>query len=271
MPTPEEIYVNGVKRHFRHYFAAWPPNESYQLGDIGVLDGNLFVRIKNLASPDIGIGFETRGPESPAMIDLVSDAGVSLVFKGAGEANQLALPNIPQAEVGIGVEFSKEGAFILKAPSASTISVSDIEKLGRDILGAYIEGRWNLRWVVVVRVVQASTATILVSRSSRSKLELLVSGDVNAGPIDLVNANLAFSVRAQSGDLFQSIGAKNVTPIFQVARIRKSLWGTTEVEIAAKSQGRRLLPTDLLTPQGAQSDTSLQFDLLLDEGLHDLK
>src|SRR5258706_3769177 len=110
METPEEIYVNGIKKQFRHFFAAWPPNEVLTLGDVGLLDGNIFVRIKNVQAPDLNISFETLQHTNPSMIDLMSDSGVSITLKAAGEVNQALLPNVPKGEAGMSIKFSKQGA-----------------------------------------------------------------------------------------------------------------------------------------------------------------
>ena len=32
MAKPEELYVNGLKKRFRNYFAAWLPDEKLKLG-----------------------------------------------------------------------------------------------------------------------------------------------------------------------------------------------------------------------------------------------
>jgi hypothetical protein len=264
MGTPEEIYVNGIKKHYRHFFAAWPPDEALALGDVGLLDNNLFIRIKNIQAPELNISFVTREPTSRGMLDLMSDSGVSVAVKAAGESSHTLLPNVPEAEAGMSIQFTKQGAFILKAPITSVSSVEDIDLLGKNILDAYLQGRWNIRWAVVVRAVLAPKSTIIVSRSAESKLELLVKGNLSSGTIDLGNGQLSFSVRSQTGDLFQSIGATNTTPLFQLARIRKSLLGIPEIDIVTKSPSRRLLPTDLVTPANARGDSSLGFDLITD-------
>jgi hypothetical protein len=265
METPEELYVNGMKRRFRNYFAAWPPNESFKLGDVGVLDGNIFIRIKSLEAADINIGFTERPDPDPSSMDVISESGVSLVVKAAGEVNKIALPNIPKGEAGLGIEFTGSGAFILKAPATYMPSIEDIDKLGKEIIEAFRRGRWNINWVVIVRIVKAPTASIIVSRSSRSKIELSATGDLGSGPVDLGNANLTFNLRSLSGDIFQTIGATNLTPLFQLARIKKRFFKGEELEILKRS--RRIVPTDLVAPATSQDDSTLSFDMIDDSDL----
>ena len=263
MTTPETLYVDGIKKRFSNYFAAWLPNEPYRLGDLGILNGNIFIRTNNVQDPSIGFTFTERADPDPSPIDVVSESGVALMFKAAGEVNTL-LPNVPQGEAGIGIEFSAQGAFILKAPETYQPSIENIDKLRQDVFDAYVRGRWDKRWAVIVRLVKAPHATIIVSKSSQAKLEFIAKGDFSSGPINLGNANLTFELRAQKGDLFQSVGATNVTPLFQLARIKRRFFGQTEVEILNKFQSKGLLPIDLLTPESAKNDTALEFELITD-------
>lgn len=263
MTTPEELYVNGIKKHFHHFFAAWPPNEPRQLGDIGTLVGNIFVQIKDLESLNKNLIFKIRDNRNPTPIDLVSETGVTLVFKAMGELNQTLLPNVSQAEAGLSIEFKRKGGFILQAPITYMSSVQDIEHLGHQITQLYRQGQaWNPRWMVVVRLMSAPRASIVVSRSANSKLELSVSGNISTSTINLGNADLAFSVRSQSGDLFQSIGAQDVTPLFQLAGLKKRFWADPELEVMGKRRG--LLPTDLITPENVMDDPSFEFGMISD-------
>lgn len=39
MPTSAELYVRGIRKETKLYFAAWLPNEVLKLGDVGFLEG----------------------------------------------------------------------------------------------------------------------------------------------------------------------------------------------------------------------------------------
>lgn len=262
MATPEELYVNGIKKHFRNYFATWLPDEKLKLGDLGILNNNIFIRTNNILDSSLGFQFTVREDLDPSPIDVVSESGVSIVVKAAGEVSQF-MPNIPVADAGVAIEFASQGAFILKSPGVYQPSIENIEKLKADVLDAYRHGCWDKKWAVVVRLVKAPKATVIVSKSSRSKVEFTAQGDLSTGLIDLGNSNLTFAMRAQSGDLFQMIDASNSTPLFQLARLKKPFLRDPKVEILSKGQ-KNLSPLDLVTPESALTDAALDFDLITD-------
>jgi hypothetical protein len=230
--TPADLYVNGIKEKLHNYFAAWLPNQVLQLGDVGVLDGNFFVRISSLKEMDID--FAIRDDPDPSPIDYVSEKGVSVTFKAAGETNA-SLPSIPAANAGVGVEFSTQGAFVVNAEKSYEPSIENIAKLQKQVLKAFQKGRWNRNWAVIVKLVRTPVATILVSNSSVSKLELAVEGDISSGTIALGSGSLSFGVKSQKGDVLKIVGAKNITPFFQLVRIKRRLFGGTHVEVASRN------------------------------------
>lgn len=262
MATPEELYVDGIKKRFRNYFAAWLPDEKLKLGDVGILNGNIFIRTSNILDSSLGFQFIEREDLDPSPIDVVSESGVSMVVKAAGEVSRF-MPNIPAADAGVAIEFASQGAFILKSPAVYQPSIENIEKLKADVLDAYLHSRWDKNWAVVVRLVKAPKATVIVSKSSRSKIEFTAQGDFTTGPIDLGNLNLSFAMRAQSGDLFQMIGATNLTPLFQLARLKKPFLRDPKVEILRKGQ-KKSSPIDLVTPENALTNPALDFNLITD-------
>ncbi len=220
MASPAEIYVNGIRKKIKTYYAAWLPNEELLLGDVGVISDNFFTRVTSLKK--LGIDFEERKDLDPTSIDLVSDSGVGISFKVAGEVSSMA-PNIPQGEAGVAVEFTENGAFVFNAPVSYLPSIEDLEHLEEQIREAYKEGRWDSKWRVIVRLLLTPTVTILVSQSSKSKIELAAQGNINGGSFELGDAKIALTAYHQSGDVLKILTAKNKTPMFQVAGLSVSV------------------------------------------------
>jgi hypothetical protein len=256
--SPAELYVNGIKKKLCLYHAAWLPNTKLRLGDVGVLKDNFFQPVCNLK--DMNIAFQELPDNSPSNLDIVSDQGVSITFKAAGQTNS-SVPNVPTAEAGVAVEFGSQGAFLIQASDVFQPSIADIAKLEVDVLNAYKQGTWTLEWAVIVRLVCTSNAMILVSQSSSAKLEMSASGNIPTGGIKLADANIKLTVLHQSGDLVRVDPAVSVTPLFQLARIHRR-WpiGGTSVRLEKALSGTMAK----LTPDLARSDPRVAQSLSLD-------
>jgi hypothetical protein len=268
MSTPADLYINGIKKKLKNYHAAWLPNEKLKLGDVGVLKNALFTRVTSLA--DLGISFAERPDKDSTPIDYVSESGVAIFLKAAGEVNT-SIPNVPQGKAGVGVEFSQEGAFILKAPDSYEPSIENIVKLEQDVRQAFQEGRWRTKWAVIVRLVQTPVATIMVSNSSNAKVEFAVEGDASVSGIDLGNAGLNFELKVQKGDVLRFERAQNLTPIFQLAQLQRRWLGLRSPAFSIRRMQTGMQAIDAVTPAEAKADpevaNSLYLDVVRDEDI----
>jgi hypothetical protein len=215
MPSPAQVYVNGIRKKTEIYYAAWLPDANLTLGDVGTLyKRTLFRRKTNLN--DLGIKFGIISNQAQMSFDLQSDKGIELSTKAAGGVNSKT-PNIPQAKAGIAVDFSAKGAFVIKAPQTSESTIKDIASLENQVLDLYNKGKWKAEWVVIDTLVTAPNAAILISRSSQGKIELSVDAPLTAGTsVQLGDANLTFNISFSSGDIINMSDAKNITPFFQL-------------------------------------------------------
>lgn len=263
MNTPAELYVNGIKKKLKNYWAAWLPNNRFHLGDVGVLDGKFFTKVSSLES--LGVRFDVEDDRDPSPIDYVSETGVSIFFKLAGEVNT-NLQNIPEATAGIAIEFSSQGGFVVQASETYEPSIKDIVSLQNQIIPAFKDGLWDKSWTVIVRIVEAPVGTFLISNSSESKVELSAEGDLSSGLAELGKSGAKLSVRSQKGDVLKILGAQNVSPFFQLARIKKKFIGLPI--LSTKSYTDINEPLNLISPQIARDNTeisdSLYLDLVLD-------
>jgi hypothetical protein len=243
MTTPSELYINGVRKQFKNYYAAWLPDTNFELGDVGKLKGNLFTKETSLKN--LGITFKKRrGPDSTGLIEYVSESGVTRVFKAAGQTNS-KLPGIPDIEAGIGIEFSEEGAFIVEAQDTYDFTIEDLIQLEEDIRRAFIENRWEPDFVVITRLLSATFATILISNTSKSSIEFSAGGDIPIKGISLGNVNNNLITRSQTGQMLKIVGAKKVTPFFQLAQLKPKKWLFNSPILNAATS--HLLPSSLIT------------------------
>lgn len=264
--TAAKFYAKQTfKQLNKVYRPTWMPNEPVRIGDLGVLQNGVFRRLASFQEKfGDGEAVAIRPDPDPSPFDVTYSKSTKIVFKAAGET-KADLPNIPQAKAGFGVEFSKAGAFTVRAAASYEPSVEDILDLQERVRRLYAAGRWNASWVVVVKLVSCPAATILISKSSSTKLEFSVSGDVPAGGVVLGSAELSFQLEASSNAALNLVDARNVTPFVQLMTLGQQVFeGVGLAAKAAKPDAGPPLPRMAgLTPAAVRTDKALRRTLVL--------
>lgn len=253
-----DIYSKGVKKKLKNYWAAWLPTSRFQLGDIGILNGYFFEKTGSLT--ELGIPFQATPDNTPSPLEIVSESSVSAMFKLAGETNAAFL-SVPPASAGVKIEFGSKGSFIVQCPETYESTIAEPMALQSAILQRYASNQWPREWAVITRIIQAPTATFLISNSANSGVEFSAAVNLTAGLSDLGKASSGLSFKWQRGDLLKSIGAKDATPFFQLAMVKNRLFrGPRFGVITMKAEDSlRTVPS----PQG--NIDSLYLDVLKDE------
>jgi len=223
MSSPAEIYVRGIHDKF-NFYAAWPPNQPRELGDVGRLKDGAFQRITTLH--ELGINFKKRVGEAGQDLSHTSGNSVSVEFKGQGQTLQGA--NIPQAKAGAVVQFSAAGAFVFQVASPRVVEIENQVALAEKILGKFRTKKngkraWQADWFVITEVVTAEKVTVLLSNSKASKIELSAEGTIPVGPAPLAAVGGGLSVVTQKGDVTSVVAAAKLTPMFRLCRVRRSI------------------------------------------------
>ena len=258
-----DLYSRGIKRKLRNYWASWLPSTPFKIGDIGTLNGYLFEKVGTLR--ELKIKYYVELESGPSPLDISSESGVTVAFKAAGETNA-AFAHIGVGDAGLKIEFGAEGAFILQAPQTFDSEVGDRLNLQRQIIGAFTKGSWDKDWVVITRLVKAPSATVLISKSSNAALEMTAKADLSGAVAGLGTANAGISVKHKQGDTVGMIGGQNVTPLFQLSRLKTSFFGPpklTTKSLRASDPSLAELTPALASDDGAVQG-SLVFDLLSD-------
>lgn len=192
------------------------------MGDVGVFDRGVFDRQTSL--DELGIGFDVREDETPADYVTQSSRGVDVTYSLAGESAQ-GFQAITEVDAGARIEFSRENAFVFSAPSCLEHEIADKSGMKREILRQLEEGglNWEKNYTVVTDLVEAPSATIIISGSSESAIELRAKADVGREWFTLggISADVeeAYSRDVQT----KVIAAQGITPLFLSLRPKKSL------------------------------------------------
>lgn len=213
-------YTRELKRQFG-YLATWLPSTPLALGDIGVLRRNEFTKISNLS--DFDIDFEIEADETKSDIEHSSKGAVSITTKASGSvAPQGSV--LGQVDAGITVEFSKENAILFKANGTTSPSIKDQIKLGEEIINLYKAGKWDKDWAVITELVDADSATILISSSAKGKVELKAKGDVEAAKIDIADTELGFELSFSKDLSTKIVAEQSLTPLFKASKVKSRIF-----------------------------------------------
>ena len=261
-----ELYTKGIKRKLENYWAAWLPGTHYAIGDVGTLNGYVFEKVCTLG--ELNLKYYADTDEDPSPLAITSEFGVAVSFKAAGESNP-SFSHIGSAEAGLKVAFGAIGAFILQAPETFASEMGDRLNVRRQIIATFNNGSWEKDWLVITRLLTATSATVLISKLRNASLELTAKANLSAAMTTLGAADAGITIKHQQGDSITMIGGKNVTPLFQLGRLKTSFFSAPK--LVTKSFRASDPSLAELTPSRVRDDhaveESLVFETLTDDEL----
>jgi hypothetical protein len=201
------------------YMATWTPGVQFELGDVGVVKDRLFTRITSLKN--LGIDFKTREDKTEETQKHSSSGSVSILFKAAGKAPAVGSV-LTQAEAGFTIDFKKSKSTVYEAVGCVAPMIDDQVAVGKRILEMYQQGTWNKDWAVITELVQAKSATVLISNSSSSKIELSASGTFTGGAASLADVNAKLEMAFSKDMMTTLISQAGLTPLFKARAVKSN-------------------------------------------------
>lgn len=243
MASAQAQYTDEMKKRFG-YLATWNPGVPLKLGDIGTLKNNIFTRLSNVH--DLGLEFEVRHDPTQTILEHNSSGSVSITTKMSGTSapEGSVLTNL---DAGIIVEFIKENSTLFKANNTTSPTIKDSINLGNQILQLYRSGKWNKNWVVITELVEAESATILISSKSNSKIELKANANIEAPALDIADATFNFSTQFSRGLETKIVAEGGLTPLFKVMGMK------TRIFLPPIFTAHKVNAFDLVTPDNAKN------------------
>jgi hypothetical protein len=210
MPSIAEQYGREIHGDLK-YWPAWLPGTLVKLGDCGTIDAFQFNRRTSLKS--LGVDFEPEDRGTAGDLVHQSARGVTITFQAVGESRAIA--GLAEGEAGVGIEFSRENTIVFATKGARTTAIADVDKLAADLKA---KGKlFPPRYVVVTEVLAASSATVLVARTSSAGVTLRAGAAVPiAGIADLANADANFAITRNQNLATQIVTEESLTPLFRL-------------------------------------------------------
>lgn len=216
-----KTYLNHMHKKFG-YRAAWEPSRPMQVGKYGKIHRGVFTEYGSLEDldlrPDIS---ENRTGNN---LEYVSEGSTKISTKAGGSAGE-AFDALTDAEAGIAVDFSSENSIVFKANGITHHLLDNKAEVEHRLMELHDQGKWNKDYVIVSEVLAADAATILIANSNDAKIELKAKGNVNAGKMDIADADLGLEVVRNKGIGVKLIAESGITPLYKLVKLRGKLFG----------------------------------------------
>jgi hypothetical protein len=218
------------------YRATWLPGTKVRLGDVGRIENGVLkveTTLSSLATP-----FETDTDAVPeGSLDYQSKSGVSVVLKAAGSLDG-RFKALTSADAGALVEFSNDKAILMQLKNVTSQRIANQANLRRALLSAVVaaddQKRWQRDWVVVTDVVNAGSATIVISGGSSSRLELKASASV--APASLADATARLTTVIADQVSTKIVAESGLTPLYRALRVKRNFWWLYDEVVTASGE-----------------------------------
>ena len=201
------------------YHASWYPDTRHMIGSFGRMVDDVFVShgdIRDLArEADVDIEVEIDDDTVASTLELSSSKGVAVTMKAQGKADP-TLPHIPEASVGLGIEFRAEGAFTISAGEVFEDRIRHPGALAEGLRSLRKKGKWDSSYRIVTGVLRMPVATILISQSDNTKVELSLEGALTPSIEELGKAGVSASFLFESSTIMKYAPARDAAPILQL-------------------------------------------------------
>jgi hypothetical protein len=210
-------YTREIQKQFQ-YAATWFPTTNVLPGDIGTLQDYEYKHVANLK--DFNIPYEVESGPTNAEFDYCSSNAVTILSKEKGKVPPDGV-NIAKAEAGLSIKFSRNKATVFKLNHCTSSRIKNLDIVGKELMNLFNKGKWDKDRVVVTETVLAKAGTIIISNSSKAKIDLIAQGTIATGKPDLADINAKFNVSSESDIATKVIATKGLTPLFKTSGIRK--------------------------------------------------
>lgn len=218
-----KAYTNAVKKNQKVLYGVWEPGFPVALGDFGVMEGNIFVRLGHIGEfeelQDFGI--DVRIDPTKDEKTFISEHGVRFELKPAFKGTIEGV----EVNASMDVVFSESGAVFFNAAGCRFEMVENKFELGQRLLALHKQDRkrWRKEYVVVTDLVRADRSLILVSESSDFAISL--EAQANVPMINLAEASLRLDVKAQQSNGYQMIANDGQVLLIGLGKIKSPfLW-----------------------------------------------
>lgn len=216
-----DVYTNAVYSNLKPLRANWEPSQPVKLGNFGVLRGQAFQRLGDVASVGIAIGATIdEALNDQKIFSSASDMSVSFNAAGGVAPNPAVALN-----ASVSIAFGSKDSAFFNAAGCSYSMIADKVALGNAIMTLYDQGKWHREWAVITDLVTSKATTVVISSASNAKIVLEAKG--NSPKIDLADASIGLNVTSSTNIGYQVIAQAGLTPLIGLSMVQSGFlwWG----------------------------------------------
>lgn len=204
------------------YRATWDPTKKLLIGYIGKLQNGVLSIYSSLEKE--GIPAQVQIDDSGAAMDYTSHDSVSITTKLAG-SSPVAGSVLTDLDAGFSLAFKSDRSIVFQTSNHKVHQLVNLAEIEQAVLDKYENGSWDKEWLIVTELVEADSATIIISNSSNGVLDLKANASAGAAQLSLANAALGLSVAREQGSTLKYITQNGLTPLYRVMGIRHPFLG----------------------------------------------
>jgi hypothetical protein len=221
MAMPYKFYLKHMASKTA-YRANWEPNKPLGLGMVGKLTNGVFDLFTTLEQE--GLAMKDLKDETTGEMDYSSSGSVDINIKLAGQA-PLAGSVLTEAQAGFVLDFHSDNGVVFLIKDTLTHQISNMGELEKKIVERYKNGTWPKDYVVITQLVEAVSATIIISNNNNNRVELEATANAGLPSIKLTDASLGLKVANERHKTMKVLAQSGIIPIYRVMGIRHPLFG----------------------------------------------
>lgn len=202
MSSIANLYTDEVKKHFKVLYANWIPGSPIELGDYGIMEGNIFIpvgKLKNDFNEFQGDVIQINADPLKDHNEFISESGVEVSFGAKGSVNSAGTT---LAKATLEIKFSNKNSIFFNAAECTTTRITNKAKVGEILKELLKNERWQKEYCVVTDLVKAGKTIVAISQSNNSG----ISFEADSPAIEKINlgdASVKFNLTSE-----RSIGYK---------------------------------------------------------------
>ncbi len=231
MSNLANLYTDEIKKQFEVFYANWEPGAAVELGDYGLLDGNIFLHIGKLKDdfPEFsGDVIKITADQWKDHKEFQSESGVEVNLLSKGSLNARG---IPVAKATLEVKFANKDSIFFNAADCTTTRISNKAKIGEILKTLLKNGKWKKEYCVVTDLVQSGLTILAISKSNNSEISFETDSP-QIEKINLADASIKVNLHRESSIGYKVEGKEGLYIMMGLCKIKNRFiwWGTGDFE-----------------------------------------